>query len=210
MAITVVLVDDHAIVRDGLKAVLEREEFEVVGEAGDGHAAVRMVRALRPHVAVMDVSMPLLNGIDASREITVHCPPTRVILLTVHADPPYVMEALRAGVRGYVLKTQAAHDLCRAIREAVGGRLYLSPGVSSAVVSEYLASQPATEERLTPRERQVLQLVAEGHTTKRIAAVLGVSSKTAESHRVSLMAKLDIHDTAGLVRYAIRRGIVQP
>jgi two-component system, NarL family, response regulator NreC len=210
MPISVVLVDDHAIVRDGLRTVLERDGFDIAGEASDGYAAIGIVRTLRPQVAVMDVAMPLLNGIDASREIALQCPATRTILLTVHTEAPYVVEALRAGVRGYVLKTQAAQDLCRAIREAVDGRVYLSPGISSTVVNRCLTSQPAIDDRLTHRERQVLQLVAEGKTTKQIAVLLGVSSKTAESHRVSLMSKLDIHDTAGLVRYAIRRGVVQP
>jgi DNA-binding NarL/FixJ family response regulator len=210
MVIRVVLADDHEIVRDGMKAVLEREGFEIVGEASDGHTAVRTVGALRPDVAVIDVAMPMLNGIDASREIGVLCPATRVILLTIHTEAPYVLEAFRAGVRGYVLKTQGAYDLCRAIREAADGRMYLSPGISSTVVSQCLSPQHAAEDPLTRRERQVLQLVAESKTTKQIAIVLGVSSKTAESHRMRLMSKLNIHDTAGLVRYAIRRGLVQP
>jgi two-component system response regulator NreC len=210
MAIRLVLADDHEIVRDGMKAVLEREGFEVIGEASDGHSAVRTVSATRPDVAVIDVAMPLLNGIDASREIGALCPATRVIVLTIHTDAPYVLEAFRAGVRGYVLKTQATHDLCRAIYEAAAGRMYLSPGISGTIISQCLSSQKAEEASLTRRERQVLQLVAESKTTKQIATILGVSSKTAESHRVRLMSKLNIHDTAGLVRYAIRRGLVQP
>lgn len=210
MAIRVVLVDDHEIVRDGMKAILEREGFEVVGEASDGHSAVRVACALRPDVAVVDIAMPLLNGIDASREIDARCPATKVVLLTMHTDSPYILEAFRAGVRGYVLKTQAGHDLCRAIHEVAEGRMYLSPGISSTVVSRCLSPQQAAEDHLTSREKQVLQLIAEGKTTKQIGTVLGVSSKTAESHRSRLMSKLNIHETAGLVRYAIRHGLVQP
>jgi two-component system response regulator NreC len=210
MPVTLVLADDHEILRHGVREFLERDGFQVVGEAADGHAAVRTVAARQPQIAVMDIGMPLLNGIDAAREIAVCSPATRVILLTMFADAMYVLAALRAGVRGYVLKTEGAADLCRAIREAAAGRIYLSPGVSATVVNRCLAPADAGEDPLTRRERQVLQLVAEGRTTKEIGALLGVSVKTAESHRVALMSKLDIHDTATLVRYAIRHGLVQP
>lgn len=209
MPLTVFLADDHEIVRNGVRALLEREGFEVVGEAAEGHAALRAVAALDPRVAVFDVSMPLLNGIDAARELRVLSPRTPVVLLTRFPDAMYVFAALRAGVRGYVLKTEAAADLCRAIREVAAGRTYLSPGVSATVIERCLSPAPEDQDPLTRRERQVLQLVAEGRTTKEIGVLLGISPKTAESHRVMLMAKLDLHDTASLVRYAIRHGLVQ-
>lgn len=210
MPITVFLADDHEILRAGVRALLERDGFEIVGEAADGHVVVQSVESLNPQIAVLDIAMPLLNGIDAARELAVVSPRTRVVLLTRFADSMYVLAALRAGVRGYVLKTEAVADLCRAIREVAAGRIYLSPGVSAAVVDRCLSSADADADPLTRRERQVLQLVAEGRTTKEIGAQLGVSAKTAESHRVALMAKLDLHDTASLVRYAIRHGLVQP
>jgi len=154
------------------------------------------------------VSMPLLNGVDAAREIQKACPRTRTILLTMHAEDQYVLQALQGGVRGYVLKKQAVMDLVQAIREVCRGNVYLSPGVSAAVVEAY-QSKKGPADLLTSREREVLQLVAEGKTTKEIASLLGVSVKTAESHRTRVMQKLDIHETASLVRYAIRRGLIQ-
>jgi len=161
-------------------------------------------------VAVLDLAMPLLNGLDTAREILRISPRTRTILLTMHPEDHYIFEALRAGIEGYVLKTQAAEDLVRAIREVFRGMIYLSPGVSRAVVQAYLAKTDLPPDPLAPRERQVLQLVAEGKTTKEIAVLLGISVKTAESYRSRIMQKLDIHETAGLVRYAIRRGLIQP
>ena len=209
MAIRVLLADDHLIVCQSLKAVLEREELQVVGEAADGREAVRLARALRPDVAVLDVSMPLLNGLDAAREIQKACPRTRTILLTMHGEDTYVLQALQMGIRGYVLKSQAVTDLVRAVREVSRGAMYLSPGVSAAVVEAYRTKKDLRDP-LTPRERGVLQLVAEGKTTKEVASLLGVSVKTAEYHRNSLMQKLGIHETASLVRYAIRRGLIEP
>jgi DNA-binding NarL/FixJ family response regulator len=206
----IIVADDHLIVRQGLRSILEKESCTVVGEAGDGREAVRLAQELSPDVAVLDLSMPLLNGLDAAREIIKVSPQTKVILLTMHTEDPYVMEALRAGVRGYLLKTQAAQDLVQAIREVSRGSMYLSPGISRAVVEAYLAKSELPPDPLTPREREVLQLIAEGKTTKEAAAVLGVSVKTAESHRTRIMEKLEIHETASLVRYAIRRGLVQP
>ncbi len=210
MALRVLLADDHAIFRQGLRGLLERENFQIVGEAGDGREAILRATALSPDIAALDLSMPLLNGLDAAREITRASPRTRVILLTMHSEDPYVMEALRAGIKGYVLKTQAATDMVQAIQEVSRGRVYLSPGVSQAVVTAYLARTELPPDPLSPREREVLQLVAEGKTTKEIAGVLGLSVKTAESHRTRIMEKLDIHATAGLVRYAIRRGLISP
>jgi DNA-binding NarL/FixJ family response regulator len=206
----ILLADDHVIVRQGFRALLEREGLEVVAEAADGHEAVRLASDLQPDVAVLDFAMPLLNGLDAAREIRRRFPGTRLILLTVHTEDHYVLEAMHAGVHGYVVKTQAAADLVRAIREVRGNALYLSPTISRAVVEASFDKANPPGDMLSPRERQVLQLVAEGKTTKEIAAVLGVSVKTADSHRARIMRKLDIHDTAGLVRFAIRRGLIHP
>jgi DNA-binding NarL/FixJ family response regulator len=209
--IRVLLADDHVLVREGLRALLAREaDIQVVAEAGDGREALLLAREARPDVAALDVSMPLLNGLEAARQIAGWDRGPRVILLTVHAEDRYVLEALRAGVRGYVLKKQAAADLVRAIREVSGGGVYLSPGISSAVVEAIRFPNRPPEEPLTVREREVLQLVAEGKTTKEIAVLLDVSVKTADAHRTRLMQKLDIHDIAGLTRYAIRQGIIQP
>src|SRR6266511_3788112 len=175
MPFRVLLADDHQIVRQGFRALLEREGLPVVAEATNGREAVEMAQALNPDVAVLDLSMPLLNGI-----------------------------------RGYLVKTQAAEDLVQAIREVARGEIYLSPGVSRVLVEAYLAGSDRPEDPLSPRERQVLQLVAEGRTSKEVAALMGLTVKTAESYRTRIMEKLDIHDTAGLVRYAIRQGIIQP
>jgi DNA-binding NarL/FixJ family response regulator len=208
--IRVVLADDHALVRDGLRAVLAREhDIEVVGEAADGRDALSVTQAAKPDVAVVDLSMPLLNGLDVARQLAARDRGPRTILITMHVEDRYVLDALRAGVRGYVLKKQAAADLVRAIREVAAGRVYLSPGVGSAVAEAIRTGRPVPEERLTPREREVLQLVAEGKTTKEIAAILNVSVKTADAHRTRLMQKLDIHDIAGLTRCAIRLGLIQ-
>ena len=208
MRCRIILADDHQLFRQGLRSLLEKAGHEVVGEAADGRAAVALVQSLRPDIAVVDLSMPLLNGLDAAQEIKRIAPSTKTILLTMYTDKEYVLRALDAGARGYVLKTQAAEDLVRAVREIFSGEVYLSPAVSVSVVDAYLGKQNANEDPLTPRERQILQLVAEGKTTKEIANLLGVSFKTAESHRNRAMQKLDIHDVAGLTRYAIRRGLI--
>jgi DNA-binding NarL/FixJ family response regulator len=209
MAIRVVIADDHQIVRQGFRALLEKEGFDVVGEAEDGNEAVELVKRYNPDLALLDIAMPNLNGIDAAREILRVSPETRTILLTMFSEDHRLLEALRAGVSGYLLKTRAVEDLVRAIRDVVRGGVYLSRGLSREVVDAYLARKPLGRIELSPRERQVLQLVAEGKTTKEVAGMLGVSVKTAESHRGRIMAKLDIHETAGLVRYAIREGIIQ-
>ncbi len=206
----VLLADDHQIVRQGLHGLLEKAGHEVVGEAADGREALRLAQTLRPDIAVLDLSMPLLNGLEAAREIERLAPGTKTILLTMYPDKAYVLQAMRAGVKGYVLKTQAAEDLIRAIRETSRGEVYLSPGVAASVVDAYLGKDNLTEDPLSSRERQVLQLVAEGKTTKEVARLLNISFKTAETHRNHIMTKLDIHDVAGLVRYAIRLGLLHP
>jgi len=205
----ILLADDHLVVREGLRSLLEAAGFKVVGEARDGREALKLARMLEPEVTVMDIGMPGLNGVDACRELLREVPEMRIIVLTVHGEDAYVIEALRSGARGYVLKTQAGSDLVRAIGEVTQGRIYLSPSVSSAVVQAFLAGSTTPADPLTPREREVLQLVAEGRSTKEVAGILGVSVKTAETHRTRLMTKLDIHHTAGLVHYAIRRGLIR-
>lgn len=209
MATTVLLADDHQIVRQGLRALLEREGFEVTAEAANGHEAVSLAARLRPDVAVIDFVMPMLNGLDAAAQIKRQSPATRSILLTMHSEGQCVLEAFRMGLRGYVIKTQAASDLLQALREVTRGAVYLSPSISRTVVDAYLSKTDTPSDPLTSREREVLQLVAEGKTTKEIACLLDLSVKTAETHRTKIMRKLEIHQTAGLVRYAIRRGLVQ-
>lgn len=210
MAIRVVLADDHILVRQSLKSLLEREGFKVVAEASDGQEALRQVQSHQPDIAVIDISMPVLNGLDAAREIVRLAPKTKTILLTQHDEDEYISEALEAGMNGYVLKSQAAGDLIQAIQQVCRGQIYLSPGVSTAVVQAFRSKSKKPTDPLTTRERQVLQLIAEGKSTKDVASMLGISVKTAESHRTRLMSKLDIHETASLVRYAVRRGLVRP
>jgi two-component system response regulator NreC len=209
MGCRVLLADDHQIVREGLRALLEKVGHVVVGEAADGRQACALARKLQPNIAVLDLSMPLRNGLDSIREIQRVSPGTKAILLTMYTDRPYVLQAVQAGARGYVLKSQAAQDLLRAIQEVLRGAVYLSPGVAGLLVDAYRQRNDEPE-LLTAREREVLQLIGEGKTTKAIAGVIGVSFKTAESHRSRVMKKLDIHETAGLVRYAIRRGLLRP
>jgi DNA-binding NarL/FixJ family response regulator len=209
MATRVLLADDHTIVRQGLRLLLQREGFEVVGEAENGAEAVRLATETVPDVVVLDYGMPLMNGLAAAREIMVACPRAKLILLTMHADDRYVLEAVRLGVKGYVVKSQAPTDLVRAINEVLNGMMYLSPRVSRTVVQAYLAKSELPPDPLTPREREVLQLVAAGKTTKEVAELLGISVKTAESHRTHIMQKLDTSNTAGVVRYAIRQGLIQ-
>lgn len=209
MPVQVLLADDHQVVRESLRALLEREGYKIVGEASNGQEAVKLAETARPDIAVLDISMAALNGLDAAMEIQKVSPRTKTIFLTVHDEDPYLLNALRAGARGYVIKTHAAQELLRAIREASRGGVYLSPEVSRAVVQAYQNKTELTSEPLSPRERQVLQLIAEGKTTKEVAANLNISVKTAETHRTRIMEKLDIHEVASLVRYAIRRGMIQ-
>ena len=206
----ILVADDHPVVRQGLKSLLTREGFSVVAEAADGREAVRQIESEHPEVALLDVGMPGLNGLDAAREIMQCAGATKVVILTQHAEEPYVLEALRAGVHGYVLKSQSVTDVVQAIRDVTRGRIYVSPAISDVVVSAYRGQSKLAADSLTSREREVLQLIAEGRSTRKIAEILGISPKTAESHRSHLMVKLGIHEVAGLVRYAVKRGLVQP
>jgi two-component system response regulator NreC len=210
MSIRVMVADDHPVVRQGLKFMLAREGFAVVAEAADGREALRQSEGTHPEVVVLDLAMPGLNGIDTAREIMRVSPGTKTIILTQHTEEPYILEALRAGVHGYVLKSQAVSDMIQAIRDVHRGRLYLSPAISNVVVGAYRERGELPRDPLTPREREVLQLIAEGKSTKQVAEVLGITVKTAESHRSRIMSKLEIHEKAGLVRYAIKRGLIQP
>ncbi len=205
----VLLADDHAIVRQGLKHLLLQEGFEIEAEASDGRQAVELCKTLHPDIALLDISMPVLNGIDAAREINAASPRTKIIVLTMYKDEQYVLAALRAGVKAYVLKTQATADLVHAIGSTLQGETYLSPGISESVVKAAISGEPDVDP-LTSREREILQLIAEGKTNKEISQKLGKSIKTVESHRTNIMAKLDIHETAGLVRHAVKIGLIQP
>src|SRR5438046_5955472 len=180
MPIRIVVADYHALGRQGLRALLEKEKFQVVAEASDGQEAVRFSESLHPDIAVFDISMPILNGIDAVRELGRSCPKAKAILLTQHEEDQYIREALEAGVKGYVLKNQAASDLIHAIQQVSRGQFYLSPGVSRAVVEAYRSKSDRPVDPLTVRERQVLQLVVEGKSTKDTASLLGISVKTTE------------------------------
>jgi two-component system response regulator NreC len=206
-AVRVVLADDHLVLRQALRALLEQRGLEVVADEPDGRAAVDAVQRHSPDVAVLDVAMPVLNGVDAAREIARVAPACPVILLSGVDDSRFVREALKVGVRGFVQKSQGCDELVHAIEEVRDGRLYVSPGASRAIVDACATGTDGSEgTALTPRERQVLQLVGEGKSTKQIAEVLHISVKTAEFHRGRLMKKLNVHDTANLVRYAIREG----
>ncbi len=210
---TIVLADDHHVVRQGLRAVLEAEPaFSVIGEAADGLEAVRLVTDLRPHVLIVDLMMPGLSGLDVTRQARKHSPQTHVVILSMHAGEAYVLEALHNGAAAYVLKNASAADLVYAVREVTNGRRYLSPPLSERAIEAYAerarAGPPDPSEMLTPREREVLHLAAEGHSHLEIAARLGISPRTAEVHRANLMRKLDLHGQTELIRFALRRGIV--
>jgi two-component system response regulator NreC len=215
--IRVLLADDHTIVREGVRLCLEAfGDIAVVAEAEDGQEAVQLSVQLRPDVAVVDLTMPRLNGVEAIRQIKRDVPETEVVVLSVHDSEAYVVQALRAGAAGYVLKRNAATELAAAIRAAHDGQAYLHPAVARRVIDDYLSRIHASEdsvsephERLTPREREVLQLAAEGHTTRAIAGLLCLSTKTVEHHRASVMTKLGLHGQTELVKYAIRAGLVE-
>lgn len=210
MPTRLLLADDHVIVRNGLRNLLLHEGFEVIAEAANGREAVEQAAEFDPDVALLDISMPLLNGIDAARQISNTSPRTKVILLTMHKEEQYALEGLRSGIKGYVLKTQDTRDLVQAIQTVMHGDTYLSPAISATVVGAALGKAARAAVSLTPRERQVLQLIAESNTNKDIARQLNISIKSVESHRGKLMRKLDVHAVAGLVRYAINIGLVRP
>ena len=210
MAIRVLLAEDHRMVREGLRALLDGlEDLEVVGEAADGEEALRLATARGPDVVVMDVGLPRLGGIEATARLRRERPDIQVVALSMHDDAPTVDRALRAGARGYVLKGAGVDALADAVRTVARGDVYLSPGVSDYVLQGYLGNDEAPSDPLTSREREVLQLMAEGLTGRRVAELLGLSPKTVDNHRSRIMDKLGIHTTAGLVRYAMRRGLVQ-
>jgi len=216
--ITVLLVEDHAIVREGLRMMLSIEkDIAVTGEASDGREAIRLARELRPEVIVMDIAMPLLNGLEATRQIIEALPGTRILILSAHSDDAYVERMMSLGAAGYLIKQTAAHVLPDAIRTVHRGKRFFSPAISRRLDSRRKRSQQSGAPqgtanqpvRLTSRESEVLQLIAEGKANKETAAELGISIKTVEKHRQSLMNKLDIHDTAGLTRHAIAAGIIE-
>ena len=207
------LADDHQIVRQGLKALLDAEpDFSVVGEAGDGLQAIRHVEVMSPRVLVLDLMMPGLNGLDVTPQIRKCSPDTQIVVLSMYSNEAYVLEALSSGASAYVLKDSSSGDLVHAVREAAAGRRYLSPPLSDRAIEVYQQKAKATTldryETLTAREKEVLYLAAEGHTSVEIASRLGISGRTAETHRSNLMHKLDLHTQAELIRFAIRRGIV--
>lgn len=210
MSIRILLVDDHPIIRAGLRALLEREGFTIVGEADDGIQAIALAGEQLPDIALVDFDMPRMNGIVAAPRLREASPATRLVMLTMYTDRQYVIGALRAGYQGFVIKNQAVSDLVHAIRVVHAGEHYLSPGISATLVDAFTQPQKANGHTLTPREQQVLRLVAEGKSTRDAAQALRISVKTAESHRTRIMAKLEIHDTASLVRYAIREGFIAP
>lgn len=209
--IRVLLVDDHQLVRTGMRFLLnEVPGMIVIGDTGDGRSALESIAALQPNIVLMDISMPELNGLEATTRIAKEFPLSRVIILSMHANEEYVLQALRAGAAGYLVKNAAPEELELAIRAVARGETYLSPAISRHVVEELLGgakNNASPVDVLTPRQREILQLVAEGKTTKQIAVTLGVSIKTIESHRTQLMDRLDIHELAGLVRFAIRHGL---
>ncbi len=211
MAIRILLADDHKIVRQGLRTLLEKEpDMEVVAEAEEGRMAVRLARKLAPQVVIMDVGMPDLNGIEATRQVLADTPGLKVIALSMHSDRRFVVNMLKAGASGYLLKDSAFEELAAAIRVVMLNKTYLSPGVSDIVIKDYVQGpreDSSVFSVLTPREREVLQLMAEGKSTKQIADRLHVSIKTIETHRQQIMTKLGIHSVAELTKYAVREGL---
>ena len=215
-AIRTLLAEDHTIVRKGLRSLLDGEGgIRVVGEAADGREAVDKVRHLLPDVVVMDITMPDLNGLEATRQIRKQFPKVKVLILTMHADEEHILQILQAGASGYVVKQDAPEELVSAVQTVDRGDLFLSPSISRTVIQEYIRRAEAmagrvSYEPLTPREREVLQLIAEGRPPREIAEILRISVKTVETHRAHLMRKLDARSTADLTRYAIRKGIIRP
>jgi DNA-binding NarL/FixJ family response regulator len=212
MNIRVILADDHQIVREGLRSILEKElRIQVVAQADNGRTTVQLVRELRPEIVIMDISMPDLNGIQATLQILQEVPSTKIIALSMHSDKKYVSEMLRAGASAYLLKDCAVDELERAIQAVIAGKVYVSPDVTGTMIEDYRRhverQKPAETSNLTVKEREVLQLIAEGHSTKEIASRLGVSVQTIDTHRQHIMEKLDLHSVAELTKYAIREGL---
>jgi two-component system response regulator NreC len=215
MNIKVLIADDHQIVREGLRSMLEKETWiKVVGEAEEGRTTLRLARELTPDVIIMDVAMPDLNGIEATRQILAELPTIKVIALSMHDDRRFILNMVKAGAKGYLLKDSAFKDLVKAIRVVVANKTYLSSEITDIVVKDYLATSTSQESSafylLSPREREVLQLIAEGMTTNQIGEHLHVSIKTVETHRAQLMAKLEVKGVAELTKYAIREGLTTP
>jgi len=213
--VRILLADDHTIVRQGLRKVIEeRADWEVVAEAGDGREAVRLAEQLHPDLAILDVAMPLLNGIEATRQITKRLPRTRVLVLSMYADEAYVTQMVQAGASGYLLKDSADVDLLKAVDETAAGRTYFSPSISRVMLDDYARQVGDTAlvdrfESLSGREREIFQLIAEAKTNKEIAALLNVSPSTVETHRAHVMEKLNLHSAAEIVLYAVRRGVIR-
>lgn len=213
--VRILLADDHAVLREGLRMVLEREpDFQVVVEASDGQEAVEKTRMLRPDLVLMDIAMPRMNGVEATRRIKRHCPETKVVVLTQYDDRTYVLPILQAGADGYILKQSDSQDLVEGIRAVLRGEASLSPPVARQLV-DLVTSEPkpgpeAPEAALTDREREVLILIAEGYSTRQIAELLGISPKTVDVHRTNLMRKLNLHNRVEVTRYAIRHGFINP
>jgi two-component system response regulator NreC len=212
MLTKILLADDHKIVRDGLRALIEKEpNMEVVAEACDGRTTVQRAKEFMPHIIIIDIAMPDLNGIEATRQIVNEIPGVKIIALSMHSDRRFVTRMLESGAAGYLLKDSAFEELSLAIKTVQSGKVYLSPAIAGVVVEDMVRHSPQkfsrTTAELTPREREVLQLLAEGRTTKRIASQLNVSVKTVETHRRQVMEKLDIHSVAELTKYAVREGL---
>lgn len=212
--IRIVLADDHKLFRDGLRSMLDAQpNLAVVGEAGDGQIAVKLAKELQPHIILMDITMPDLNGIEAARRIAAEFPQVQVIILSMHSDRRYIIEALKAGARGYLLKDSALEEVVNAISECRAGKVYLSTKISDFVINDYInlakTGESSAYSILSAREREVLQMLAEGKTTKEIAGQLVVSVKTIETYRKQIMDKLDLHSIAELTKYAIREGLTQ-
>lgn len=211
--IRILLAEDHRILREGIRSLLEdNDDMVVVGEAEDGRGAVALTAKLKPDVVLMDIAMPLLNGLEATRQIKRDYPDVRVLVLTMHDNEEYVRQVLAAGALGYVLKYAAASELISAIRTVYRGESVLSPAITRLVIEDYLRwadIKPTENDKLTPREREVLQLIAEGYTNKEIGEILKISIKTVKAHRSNLMNKLDLHDRGELIRYAIQKKIIE-
>ncbi len=214
MSIRVLVADDHTIIRSGLRMLLEREPgFEVVAEASDGRQAVELAESLKPDVAVLDIGMPNLNGIEATRQIVQKLPRTRVVVLSMHSDESYVLKALKSGARGYLLKDSAESDILNSIRAVNDGKAYFSPEISRMLVEDYMRQmqQRGVEdsyELLTPREREILQMLAEGRSNKEISSALNLSPYTVETHRGNILQKLNLHSLPELILYAVRKGVI--